>query len=149
MEVTGLCFLMYGQLLSIVELQVHWKYVVNHVRNSKITCSHERWIDVTTWWVRVKLIPQSSCNWAQLLSIVELQVHSKHVTISEELWDNMFSWKVDKCHYMVSQSFTDLSQFLQLVNAWRIELWDDYEHRYLKSKMESCCDRYNLMERCH
>lgn len=35
------CFLLQGLLLSIGELQVIWKYVVNHVRNSGNTCSHK------------------------------------------------------------------------------------------------------------
>ncbi len=38
----GHCFLLQEQLLSIGELQVHWKYVINHVRNSGNICSHQK-----------------------------------------------------------------------------------------------------------
>jgi len=39
---TGHCFLLQEQLLSIGELQVHGKYVINHVRNSGNICSHQK-----------------------------------------------------------------------------------------------------------
>jgi hypothetical protein len=44
----GHCFLLQEQLLSIGELQVHWKYVINHVRNSGNICSHKKKTEVIT-----------------------------------------------------------------------------------------------------
>jgi hypothetical protein len=35
---------MQGKLLSIGELQVQWKNVINHVRNSRNTCSHIKYL---------------------------------------------------------------------------------------------------------
>jgi hypothetical protein len=51
--------------------------------------------------------------------------------------------------YGESQFHSKLSQLLQLVNAWLVELWNDYEHNYQeKHKLQSCYDQSNLMERC-
>jgi len=49
-----------SQSLSIWELQVCWKYVINHVRNSGNTCSHEKKDKCHTvcWaWVPLTILP--------------------------------------------------------------------------------------------
>jgi DNA polymerase III delta prime subunit len=65
--VIGTCFLLHGQSLSIGEFQVHWKYVISHVRNSGNPCSHEK-KDKCHNMVSHNLthISHSSFNWSVL-----------------------------------------------------------------------------------
>jgi hypothetical protein len=69
-----------GQSLSIGELQVWWKYAINHARNSGNTCSREnKDTDVPARWVTIdsqlslQLVSQYLTNravrwlWAQLI----------------------------------------------------------------------------------
>ncbi len=74
-------FLAQEQYLSIAQLQVGWKSIVNHVRNFGNRCSDEK----------------------------------GHISFYDD-----------------SQLLELLSNRLQLINTWLVELWDDCEHSLLK-----------------
>jgi len=77
----GLCFLPQGQSLSSGELQQQWKYVINHVWNSKNAWFHWKKKDRCHWLG----------TWLTALAIDQC---------FENAW---FHWKKkDRCHCMVT-----------------------------------------------